>query len=48
MLPQVVQAMLQEHLYRVIELHQADLAAGFGEVQMPTALERKFPGAAKE
>ena len=29
-------------------LHAADLAAGFGEVYLPWALERKYPNAARE
>ena len=47
MLPQGVREPLAEHLQRVKELHQADLAAGFGEVYLPDALGRKLPGAAK-
>ena len=33
---------------RVQKLHGEDLAAGFGSVLLPTALERKFPNAATE
>lgn len=29
-------------------IHRADLAAGFGEVAFPYALQRKYPQAAKE
>ena len=41
-------APLGEHLARVKALHAADLAAGFGEVYLPWALERKYPNAARE
>ncbi len=47
MLPHGVREPLAEHLQRVKELHEADLAAGFGEVYLPDALGRKLPGAAK-
>jgi len=47
-LPAAVKARLQEHLKGVKELHEKDLAAGYGEVQMPDALGRKYPNAAKE
>jgi integrase len=39
---------LREHLTRVKELHEADLAAGFGRVYLPTALAVKYPAAAAE
>jgi integron integrase len=48
MLPVSLIAPLQAHLLRVRELHQGDLAAGYGAVYMPHALERKYPNAAKE
>ena len=47
-LPAAVQSALHEHLAEVRALHAADLAAGFGRVYLPTALERKYPGAAAE
>jgi integron integrase len=47
MLPQGVRGPLAEHLQRVKALHEADLAAGFGEVYLPDALDRKLPGAAR-
>ena len=46
MLPDVVRDRLREHLDVVRGLHETDLAAGFGRVVLPTALERKFPNAA--
>ena len=48
MLPESLKPALIQHLERVRVLHQKDLARGFGEVQMPTALDRKLPNAAKE
>jgi integron integrase len=36
---------LQRHLSMVKQLHDTDLAAGFGEVYLPNALERKYPKA---
>lgn len=39
---------LRTHLARVKELHDQDLAAGYGEVYLPYALSRKYPNAAKE
>lgn len=47
-LPSVVKERLQEHLKGVKELHEKDLAAGYGEVLMPDALGRKYPNAGKE
>jgi len=46
--PAAVQAALREHLVGVKELHDADLAAGFGRVYMPKALAVKYPNAAAE
>lgn len=40
--------LLQNHLARVQVLHDGDILAGFGEVYLPDALERKYTGAAKE
>ena len=37
---------LQRHLSMVKQLHDTDLAAGYGEVHLPNALERKYPKAA--
>ncbi len=41
-------APLQEHLKRVKLLHTQDLAAGYGQVYLPYALDRKYPNANKE
>jgi len=47
-LPDSLIAPLGRHLERVRELHAEDLAAGFGEVYLPYALDRKYPNAGKE
>lgn len=47
-LPEKIIQPLQEHLARVCLLHAEDLRLGFGEVYLPYALERKYPGAARE
>jgi integron integrase len=39
---------LKTHLEKVRQLHDKDLAAGYGEVFLPGALARKYPGAAKQ
>jgi integron integrase len=48
MLPQAVIEPLTAHLGRVRALHERDLAAGYGEVWLPHALDRKYPRAARE
>ncbi|HET7833862.1 MAG TPA: integron integrase [Gallionella sp.] len=48
MLPAAVIAPLKAHLERVRLLHQQDLAAGFGEVYLPDALDRKYPSAGRD
>jgi len=48
MLPAALVAPLRAHLERVRELHRQDLAAGLGAVYLPYALERKYPGAARD
>jgi integron integrase len=45
MLPESLKTALQEHLKRVRAIHQQDLAEGWGRVQLPDALSRKYPGA---
>lgn len=46
--PARLRAALQRHLTRVKTLHDRDLARGSGEVVLPDALDRKFPGAGRE
>jgi integron integrase len=48
MLPESLVSPLRIHLERVRELHRQDLAAGHGEVYLPFALDRKYPGAGRE
>ncbi|MHB9102443.1 MAG: integron integrase [Sulfuricella sp.] len=48
MLPESSTAPLQAHLARVRALHDEDVAAGYGAVYLPYALEKKYPNAAKE
>lgn len=48
MLPRSIIQPLQTHLKRVRLLHQADLKAGFGRVQLPFALARKYPEAERQ
>jgi hypothetical protein len=48
LLPASVSAELNEQLVRAAALHQEDLAAGFGRVGLPEAIERKFPAASRD
>ncbi|MPZ14589.1 MAG: tyrosine-type recombinase/integrase [Chloroflexi bacterium] len=48
MLPASLRASLQDHLRKVRAIHERDLAEGWGRVQMPTALDRKYPKAAAD
>lgn len=48
MLPEAVKGPLTAHLERVKRLHQRDLVEGFGRVEMPYALARKYPNAPAE
>ena len=48
MLPASVKAPLQDHLKRVKMVHERDLADGWGHLQLPMALARKYPNAPKE
>jgi len=47
-LPASLMPLLQNQLQRVKAFHEQDLAAGHGAVYLPYALERKYPGAAKD
>jgi integron integrase len=46
MLPEKLVGPLHEQINRVRAIHRSDLAAGWGDVALPTALERKYPNAA--
>jgi integron integrase len=48
MLPQRLKDRMARHLQRVRELHQADLADGWGRVVLPHALNRKYKRASGE
>jgi len=47
-LPENLVMPLQAHLARVQTLHLRDLAAGFGDVWLPGALDLRYPGASRE
>ena len=47
-LPASLAEPLQTHLIRVKELHERDLAQGYGDVELPDALMRKYPRAQYE
>ena len=48
LLPQTVKPALVAHLERVKALHDKNLADGHGDVELPDALDRKYPKAAWE
>ena len=45
LLPESLKIPLLEHLKRVKAIHERDLSEGWSRVQMPDALERKYPNA---
>lgn len=45
MLPESLEASTKEHLVKVRAIHKNDVADGWGRVQMPDALDRKYPNA---
>ncbi|MSQ72907.1 MAG: integron integrase [Betaproteobacteria bacterium] len=48
LLPDSVVDPLRAHLLRVKVLHEKDLAAGYGEVELPHALDLKYPHAGRQ
>jgi integron integrase len=46
--PKAIQRDMRLQVERVKELHDEDISRGYGEVYMPEALARKYPGAARE
>lgn len=48
MLPQSIAPLLIQHLLTVKKLHETDLAHGYGLVELPFALARKYPNADRE
>ncbi len=47
-LPDAVKKPLRLHFEKVRSLHEKDLTGGYGEVNLPDALERKYPNAPKQ
>lgn len=47
MLPDNLLLPVQEQLAQARQLHMRDLVEGFGEVVLPHALHRKYPGVSK-
>lgn len=45
MLPESLKTRLQDHLRKVKTIHENDVRDGWGRVQMPDALDRKYPNA---
>ncbi|MHB1085077.1 MAG: integron integrase [Thiobacillus sp.] len=48
MLPAVLVDPLKVHVKQVRDLHEQDVAEGYGEVYLPYALDRKYPNAGRE
>lgn len=48
LLPQSLEELLREQIAVVDKLHRRDMEDGFGDVYLPYALARKYPGAATE
>jgi integron integrase len=48
MLPRRLEGALARQLEAAAEVHRRDLRRGFGQVELPTALDRQFPSAASE
>jgi integron integrase len=48
MLPAALIEPLRNHLARVKRRHESDLSEGYGEVELPFAIERKYPRAPKD
>jgi len=48
MLPETLEKPLREHLRMVKQIHDEDVAEGWGRVLLPGALRRKYPAAGRE
>ncbi len=48
MLPESVKMRLRDHLREVLEIHEQDRLDGWGRVDLPEALARKYPNASSE
>lgn len=47
-MPRAIVASLKGHLHRVERLHSEDISKGHGYVELPNALDRKYPNARRE
>lgn len=47
-LPESLRIPLEQQLFSVRRIHELDIADGWGRVQLPDALNRKYPGASAE
>jgi len=47
-IPEKIKGELSKHVASVKEIHDQDMKMGYGEVSLPDALEKKYPGAPKE
>jgi integron integrase len=47
-LPRIIEERFKRHLEGVKKIHEQDLLDGFGAVEMPDALDKKYPAAAKD
>lgn len=48
LLPTSIEQPLERQIFFALQLHEQDIDDGFGEVYLPSALNRKYPNAAKE
>ena len=48
MLPESLKEPLRQHLVKVKSVHESDIKDGWGYVQMPYALDRKYPNAPRD
>jgi integron integrase len=48
MIPELLKEHLRQHLVKVKSIHENDIKDGWGYVQMPYALDRKYPNATRD
>ena len=48
MLPELLKGPIKDHIKKVKTIHERDLADGWGRVQMPSAMDRKYPNAPRD
>jgi integron integrase len=48
MLPESLKGPIKDHIKKVKTIHERDLADGWGRVQMPSAMDRKYPNAPRD